>query len=224
MESIKHMASRDERMRYILNNYEDYPQDLQKMLSKNMDMLDFVYEYPTKKGNVYADTVGNVTKGTFPLLLQWDQRWGYANYGNSSIAVSGCGPTCLSMVNSGLTGKNTITPYTVAKFAEDNGYFIEGSGTSWDLMTKGASHFGIVGKPLSLYKANFFSTLEKGYPIICSMLPGDFTSVGHFIVLTGIEDGKIRVNDPNSKQRSNQLWSYERIAKQINNCWYYTVK
>ncbi|MFR3386435.1 MAG: hypothetical protein ACLTST_08525 [Lachnospiraceae bacterium] len=28
-------------------------------------------------------------KGEIPLLLQWDERWGYAPYGKS-IVVSGC--------------------------------------------------------------------------------------------------------------------------------------
>ena len=48
--------------------------------------------------------------------------------------------------------------------------------------------------------------LENGEPVICSMRPGDFTTKGHFIVLVGMEDGKIRVHDPNSAQRSSQLW------------------
>ena len=77
---------------------EEYPQELFDMLSRNPEMREFVMEYPKKKGNVYADTVGEVTKGEFPLLIQWDEKWGYGNYGDSSIAVSGCGPTAFSSV------------------------------------------------------------------------------------------------------------------------------
>ena len=40
------------------------------MLSRNPDMLDFVEGYPEKKGQVFADTIGHVKKGEFPLLLQ----------------------------------------------------------------------------------------------------------------------------------------------------------
>ena len=50
------------------------------------------------------------------------------------------------------------------------------------------------------------------------MLPGDFTTKGHFIVIVGAEEG-FRVNDPNSRIRSNQLWSYERLSTQIGNLW-----
>lgn len=218
------MINQDSRIEIILSNYEQYPEELLEMISNNIDMVDFFIDYPDKKGNVYANNIGEVTKGTIPLLLQWDQRWGYANYGNSSIAVSGCGATVLSIVITGLTGDNTITPYIVAKYAQDNGYYINGSGSSWTLMSKGAKYFGIIGKEMSLSKESVCSKLKAGIPIICSVRAGDFTTSGHFIVLTGIKDGKIQLNDPNSVQRSHQLWGYERIESQIDNLWSFTTK
>ena len=63
------------------------------------------------------------------------------------------------------------------------------------------------------------TNLEAGVPVICVMGPGDFTTSGHFIVLTGLDDGKFRVNDPNSIANSEKLWSYEQIAGQIKNLW-----
>lgn len=198
---------------------EEYPQELLDMLSRNPEMREFVMEYPKKKGNVYADTVGEVTKGEFPLLIQWDEKWGYSNYGDSSIAVSGCGPTALSSVIAGLTGSNQVTPYTVAKYAEENGYYVEGTGTSWELFTRGGENFGVKGEEISLTKTAVFQALENGKPIICSMRSGDFTTAGHFIVLIGIEDGKIKVNDSNSKQNSEKLWEYEVLEPQIKNLW-----
>src|SRR5699024_8288634 len=102
-------------------------------------------------------------------------------------------------------------------------YYAGDSGTSWTLMTEGAAHFGICGVELGLDESAVFSELEAGHPIICSMRPGDFTTTGHFIVLTGVEDGKIRVNDPNSRKRSEKLWDYSRLEYQINNLWVYTA-
>ena len=92
------------------------------MLSRNPDMLDFVEGYPEKKGQVFADSIGDVKKGEYPLLLQWDERWGYGDYGTSCVAVSGCAPTVISMAVAGLTGEDSITPYTVASYAQENGY------------------------------------------------------------------------------------------------------
>ncbi|WP_302163519.1 hypothetical protein [[Ruminococcus] torques] len=38
-------------------------------------------------------------------------------------------------------------------------------------------------------------------------------------MLTKVENGKIKVNDPNSRIRSGQLWDYERLEPQIQNLW-----
>lgn len=218
-ERLKQLSKQDDRFNKILNDYDDYPEELLDMLSRNTEMLDFVLNYKLKKGKVYSNTIGEIKKGEIPLLLQWDERWGYAKYGDDNIAISGCAPTSLAMVIAGLTGKNSITPYDVAKYAEKNGYYLSGTGTSWSLMTTGSSYFGIEGKELSLTKNNIYNALENGNPIICSMRKGDFTTKGHFIVLVGIENGKIKINDPNSKERSSLLWDYDRIEKQIKNLW-----
>ena len=70
---------------------------------------------------------------------------------------------------------------------------------------------------------NLYNELNNGHPLIASMRPGDFTTVGHFIVLTGIKDDKIIVNDPNSRERSAKLWEYDVIAPQIKGLWTYSL-
>ena len=201
----------------------DASDTLRDLLENNPETVDFIKNYPSMKDNPPAEDIGEVTKGVIPHLLQWDERWGYQIYGDNMIAVNGCGPTAISMVAAGLTGDGSITPYKVAKYAEEQGYYTGESGTSWSLMTDGAQQWGIRGEELGLSREEIFSALENGQPVICSMRPGDFTTTGHFIVLAGVEDGKIRVNDPNSIKRSEELWDYETLEYQINNLWAYTV-
>lgn len=201
----------------------DASDTLRELLENNPETADFIKNYPSMKDNPPAEDIGEVTKGVIPHLLQWDERWGYQIYGDNMIAVNGCGPTAISMVAAGLTGDGTITPYKVAKYAEEQGYYTGESGTSWSLMTDGAQQWGIRGEELGLSREEIFSALENGQPVICSMRPGDFTTTGHFIVLAGVEDGKIRVNDPNSIKRSEELWDYETLEYQINNLWAYTA-
>lgn len=221
--SLAVMALVNPKVREIMANKERYPEQLIELLQNNEETADFVFDYPEKKDTAPADTVGEVVQGQVPLLLQWDERWGYAFYADDMIAVNGCGPTAIAMVAAGLTGDNTVTPYKVAQFSAGNGYYAGDSGTSWTLMTDGAQQFGIYGEEMGLSEDEVFSALENGHPIICSMRPGDFTTTGHFIVLTGIEDGKIQVNDPNSRVRSEKLWDYSRLEYQINNLWVYTA-
>ena len=122
------LALTNPKVREIMANKDQYPDQLVELLENNEETVDFVYDYPEKKDTAPADTVGDVTQGEIPLLLQWDERWGYAYYADDMIAVNGCGPTAIAMVAAGLTGDNTITPYKVAQFAAENGYYAGDAG------------------------------------------------------------------------------------------------
>jgi len=162
--------------------------------------------------------------GGIPRLYQTDRRWAEKQYGTNVMEINGCGPTCLSMVYCGLTGDTKWNPYAVAKMAEENGYYVPGVGTSWDLMTEGAKKLGLKGEQMGLSEDAIRNSLESGSPIICAMGPGDFTTEGHFIVLTGVnEEGKIIVNDPNSEELSEKTWDLERLMGQMKNLWRYKI-
>jgi hypothetical protein len=222
-DELKELAQTDKDYQYIYDHYEEYPEALLAALCNNEEMLSFVRDYLDAEPVATGGFSRAEKKADFPLLIQWDKRWGYASYGNSNIAVSGCAPTCLSMVVLALTKNEDATPDQVAAYAEKNGYYKSGTGTSWSLMTEGAEHYGITGTELSLDENVIRKHLANGEPIICSMRPGDFTTSGHFIVLVGESDGKIKVCDPNSRQRSEALWDYETLEPQIKNLWAYTL-
>lgn len=207
----------------MLRQPERWPQEVAALLAHNREALDFVLAYPELKGTEPPDTVGDLEQGVVPLLLQWDARWGCVPYAGSILAVSGCGPTALAMVACGLTGDDTLTPARIADWAQDNGYAGE-AGTSWELMSSGCARFGLEATELTLDEGAVFGALQSGRPIICSMRPGDFTTTGHFIVLAGVQDGKLQVLDPNSPGRSAELWEYDRLQYQIKNFWAYSRK
>ena len=144
---------------------------------------------------------------------------GNESYGSDMIAITGCGPTCLAMVGYYLTGDDWYTPENVAQYSEDNGYYVPGSGTSWTLISEGAVALGFDVTEIPLSEKRIRDNLAVDNPIILAMGPGDFTTDGHYIVLTGLEDGLFRVNDPNSVARSEKLWSFEEIKDQIRNLW-----
>lgn len=220
-EALEARAQEDERYHTLINNKDDYPETLLEMAARNPETLNFVLDYPENKDRTPDTSAGAVTSGQIPLLLQWDERWGYSTYGDDLLAVTGCGPTVLSMVVCGLTGDSSITPYAVAQYAQQNGYYVSGTGTSWSLMSEGCSYYGLIAEELPLSEASVFNALNAGEPIICSVRPGDFTTTGHFIVICGAENGQLKINDPNSRVNSERLWDYDRVASQINNLWAY---
>lgn len=219
---IHKLAKKDSDYQEIYDHYDEYPESLMLALSNNPEMLDFVKGYLSAEPVANGGLTAAEKKDDLPLLLQWDKRWGYAPYGSSDVAISGCAPTCLSMVIVGLTGNADATPDAVAAYAEQAGYYQEGTGTSWSIMTEGCENYGIHGQELSLDRNVIKKHLDAGELIICSMRPGNFTTAGHFIVLVKEVDGKIMVNDPNSKSRSKILWDYDTLANQIKNLWGFT--
>lgn len=220
--TIKKLAQKDKSYRQICENYEEYPQEMLAALCNNPEMIDYVKDYPDAAHEAAGGFTKAEKKADLPLLIQWDKRWGYASYGSSNVGMSGCAPTCMSMVVLALTGDEKATPDKIAEYAKDHGYYEENTGTSWSFWGEGAEHYKVHGQEISLDENVIALHLKKGEPVICSMGPGDFTSGGHFIVLAGMSDGKIIVRDPNSRERSKVLWDYERLQPQIKNLWAFT--
>lgn len=58
--------------------------------------------------------------------------------------------------------------------------------------------------------------LADGKLVVAIMSKGRFTSGGHFIVLWGVQDGKIMVADPNSYACSEKLWGLSIILNEAS--------
>ena len=199
---------------------EDYPEELRALLERNPETEEFVLRYPLDREEpVEADLSDYAGEAGVPLFLQWDTRWGYLKYGSSVAGLTGCGPVCLSMAAYYWTGDEDFAPDKMIEFAKKGGYYSPGSGSSWTLISEGAVKLGFDVTEIPLVKKRILDNLKVGNPIICAMGEGDFTTSGHFIVLVGEEDGLLRVNDPNSRENSEKLWSYEALEGQIRNIW-----
>ena len=210
--------------RYVARPVE-IPEALEAFAQKYPEAAGFVSDYPAHyRDHPSKDVSGEVKKGVVPLFIQWDERWGYEDYGGNYFAVNGCGPTCLSMVVCGLTGETDANPYAVACYSQAQGYYTPGSGTSWALMTQGATYYGLDATRVDLSAEAITGALAQGRVIIASMKPGDFTYTGHFIVLTGLDgDGRVRVNDSNSRINSAKSWDAQTLVDQMKGAWSYTL-
>lgn len=212
------------RVRYV-QEQSDIPDSLLEFAEKYPEAEEFVKDYPEKKDqNVKIDLTDEVTAGEIPLFIQWDERWGYKIYGSDCMGVTGCGPTCVSMLVCGLTGNLEWNPYKTAQFAEEQGYYVSGTGTSWNMMTEGAQALGLTASSGTVSTDYIQKNLTAETPMVASMGPGDFTYTGHFIVLTGIDaSGNVTVNDPNSPTNSAKTWSVDTLVSQMKAVWKYSA-
>ncbi len=223
LQKLEELAEEDSILEKILEKSSAYPEDMLGALANNPEMAGFVAGYLDADRTVTGGLTKTEQEEEFPLLLQWDPRWGYVPYGSSNIGLAGCGPTSLAMVLYYLTRDTTITPDRIADYAMEYGYYVEGAGTAWALMEDVPSQYGVKVSAVNLAESSMKACLDRGEVIICAMRSGDFTSSGHFIVILGYDEEGFIVNDPNCVARSRRRWSYDKIENQINSIWAYSM-
>ena len=158
-------------------------------------------------------------RGSLPYLYQTDAAWASHAYGNDDVATSGCGPTCISMVYIALTGDTSMDPAAMADYSTAGGYVEQGM-TAWRLMTDGAAGLGLYSRELWIDRDMVASALEGGAYVVVNVEPGDFTTVGHYMVIEGLdEDGLAILHDPNSAYNSLKRWPLGQILSQTSNLW-----
>lgn len=211
-----------EEVDHMMRNYQAYPELLLKLAAKNPDAFSFVYRYPVRKNKV--DETAQISSLDFiPTLYQWDERWGYASYGDGIIGTHGCATTAYSMILSYLTQDSSLTPLAISRYSDEHGYFLPEAGTSWQLFYDMSVAYGITCSDIALQEQAIRSALWLGHPVLASMKPGDFTTTGHLIVLVGFDEaGNLIVRDPNSETRTNQTWNLAEVVPQMAAAWEFT--
>lgn len=218
--SEKNKIQNNQSMLDDIMNSTQYPKQLQELALKNEEALEFVYDYPTEHVKEHTiDLTEEASMDSVPLFVQWDKRWGYEKYSGNFFAASGCGPTTLSMVVVYLTHNRDASPLAVAKYSKKAGYSVDGSGSSWTLISEGCRHYGVKAKTVALDESRMKAELDAGHLIVVNVGPGDFTDTGHFMVITGYDDEGFSINDPNSIEKSGKRWLFKNISSQIRAVW-----
>lgn len=218
----------DPHPQYYIHNPMMTPESIAKLyfVSEKMQQtyLESVYLISQLIGTETFDEiiyVDSPNKMGIPLYYQYASPWGSKKYGNGTIAKNGCAPTCIAMVFSYLRGYE-ITPADVVDFT-GNRYYVNGSGSSWSIFSNCAQHWNVECNEIGTSSGNIVRALESGKPVILSMGPGTFTSSGHFIILTGIdEDGMVTVNDPNDnakKKHAQKKFALAQILREAKGGW-----
>ncbi|MDD6288650.1 MAG: papain-like cysteine protease family protein [Eggerthellales bacterium] len=220
LDAFVEAAQKDDDVAWIgahVRDYDDFGYEIQakllKLAASEPAAVGFVRNYVASAGSTDSQPCDPVKEGIVPALYQWDTRWAYADYSRSVIGLAGCGPTAMCMVYQGLTGQSDKSPYDFAMDAIAHDYVHSGTDAGfyvWEAESNGFSYQELDVSSSSLKKA-----LNSGNVVICNVGPGDFTQVGHFIVLWGInDDGTLKVNDPYSKVRSEKAWDLDQVIAQ----------
>lgn len=202
---------------FIRGEADLLPTDLFILAGNEPESIPFVADY--LRGERSSDTRKTLSTldRTIPYYCQWDSRWGYEDFAGSIFALSGCGPTSMAMVISGLKRDPFMTP---DRLIEPASSYMTTEGIGWDFFESISRQYGLKSQVIPLDKSSMNAKLEQGAPLVVSVRPGDFTLGGHIMVIAGLDqEGYYIVNDPNSPRNSQLRWTYERLAPQIKNIW-----
>lgn len=191
-------------------------------ISSNPEMIHYMYQLKnfTYKPSESMALTAQETEERIPFLYQWDNRWGFESYGNSTIGLAGSGPTCLSMAVIGLTGDTSINPLVVATYGANNGHYYWDSGsTAWTLISQGSKNYGLNVRETWLDESNLKNCLDNGEILIMVVGKGHFDVAGAFILVSGYDSEGFIVHDTDSIANSQQRWTYDDIRKEILAIW-----
>ncbi len=193
---------------------EDYARNLSLFLGDGM------FQSLTEWTGTSIPSLGDVrfSDGNTEVVYfnQMDERYANQPYGTDRIGSSGCGPTAMAIVVSSLTD-TIVDPAEMAQWAYENGYWCKGSGSYHALIPAAAQHWNLpVSGCGSSEPQRILDALSEGKLVVALMAKGHFTKSGHFIVLRGVQDGKILVADPGSYGRSGQAWDFSIILNEAS--------
>lgn len=190
-----------------------YAQNLSLFLGDGM------FQY-TEYGGTTLSSIGDVrfTDGATEVVYfnQTDARYANKPYGTDNIGGYACGPTSMSIVVSSLTS-DIVDPVEMSQWAYQHGYWCSKSGSYRTLIPGAAKAWGLPVEGCSPSEPQrILDALSNGKLVVAIMSKGHFTRSGHFIVLRGVQDGKILVADPASYKRSNQSWDLSIILNEVS--------
>ena len=199
---------------------DQLPDAEKKLYANNKDTKEYILGYLNGQQGTpfeYGETVE--LKRKYPYYVQWDRRWAYDALGGTNVAIGGCGPTVVAMALSGMLKDETITPKQISEIENANGYFTS-LGTKWSFFDFIADKYNLKSIKLLLSKASIDEVIDRGNPVITSVHPGKFTTVGHIILIVGKDNsGNYIINDPNSYNRTLKVWSYDELKTEIIAMW-----
>lgn len=146
---------------------------------------------------------------------------GYCGNNQNSICSSGCGGTSAAMAIASLLDDSSITPESIS--SELGRYFSSScsySGTSFAGITGVAERHGL-NTSITSSTNEVYNALSTGNAlVIVNMYKSCFTGAGHYILLTGAEDGNVHILDPNGGDKYYTRLGGCPVAQRIRNGWW----
>lgn len=236
--AIYELSLTDSRVRYIIDNPNEYPDYFISYIKRTVissdydeeekeDIINWVYNYPFhyNDNKTMSFTDDEINSDKVPALYMSDFRWSYETIGNSYIKDDGCMTVAITMAYLYLTKKTDINPAIIASMAEqieDMGIL---SGIGADSSKKICEQIG-----LNVVEYKYDGDNDKAdFQLIKDIIDsGHVVLVGasgevfgdHAIIIRDYDDnGNVYINDPSEKRNTEKIWAFDDISSEIIYIW-----
>ena len=168
-------------------------------------------------GDGYHSEYTSSSGKTYKEYKQYEGSYAYDPYWNGIIKNSGCGPTSIAILASGLTNLN-YTPADIAR-EMDSKYGL----TSYDTLKSEMDDLGMTAEVIQNPTAQQIQdNLRNGKVMVASVNANTiFANTNHIIALLDINDqGQIYVSNPGSSNRSSDYEGWYDVSELMKGCRY----
>lgn len=218
------LAETDSRAKYITEHEELYPEEILDVFYRRGEKyLQFVYDYPQHDGD-YATmsfTEEELNCAEVPALYMEDPRWAYED--GCRVRFCGCAAVSLTMANLWLKHDSSADPVMIMRYADQMGYIGTWGGikdvNTADVCEAMGLNVSVMNFTEDMKKISHAdpetikSMLDKGHVLMAGM-SGETFGV-HAVIIRGVEDGKVRINDPASRKNTETLWDFDRFESEM---------
>lgn len=222
-DEFAHLLKAEQKIKDEKELIKKLPKQMRESIRKYPETKSELLQYLKYKDKLQSpDITGQYKKGDIPRFIQWDSRWGFRKIGNSFISYAACGPTSLASAYIHFTGDTTMNPAAMSKWAVDNGYYSDATGSGHILFIEGPGKLGLTSGIFELNRANLKERLDNGDIVIINVGPGDFTRGGHYVMIIGFntKTDELTIHDVNSPKNSLKKWDFDRVLPQVKQAFY----
>lgn len=213
VKKLEPALNRADAIQWIAKNTDRYPSEkIVQLAVDEPDAIDFVRAYPDADKSARA--YGSDSIDSIPSVYNWDERWGNVDYNGLPLAVSGSGPTCLSMAYMGLNSKTDKTPADMAALATNVGGVGGEAGTQGAFFTSVAGDLGLsINKLEDLSNDSIVGSITNTSPVLCQIKGSTFGHGPHWVLLiAGDAADNVTVYDPTCVEVTTRTWPIATIT------------
>ncbi len=222
------------------NGYGDYIAENQELYTDQIlgfydfddeydeEHLHFVYDYPVHKSDhqTMRFTDDELNCDGVPELYMFDRRWGYEDMGGAMIAQNGCAVISMEMAYLALAHDDTYDPADIADIAVENDCLDIFGGIHQDKVTTLANALGINAVEFNYWQdevkegleEDLKNSLDKENVVVFAAMSGE-TFGGHAIIIKGYDENGFYINDPASREKTDQTWSFDVMQSELVGFW-----